>query len=343
MRLPLLLGLFTIPGCLFASYSYYYTDSLTSINTANWYQNGTLTATTGGLTAPTANGGALVSKVGVPDGSSNYEVKSTLTLPSSGGTYVQLLRATSNAVSGPGAAGTYYSIELQNPAWSGGYCSATLAVYKRVSNSVTLLSSTTVNCYNGMVMRTVVRPSVGLFVILTSPYVNTIYGWPTGYNIVDSAITTGAAGVGAYNTPAGNAISQVQLGPLDQIAPGTVNAQSVGTYALPNRVEMQWQGVVDDTNGIGLWDYYIYRNGVYIGQTFTPEYDDDAVVAGTTYTYTIQALDAHQNASASTTLTVVTPPAGAIDARRIGVRPLGSYWGDAGEQIDTLSGNLNFT
>jgi len=32
-----------------------------------------------------------------------------------------------------------------------------------------------------------------------------------------------------------------------------------------------------------------------------------------------------------------------IDPRRVGVRPSGSYWGAAGEQIDTLSGNLNFT
>src|SRR5207253_6859632 len=32
-----------------------------------------------------------------------------------------------------------------------------------------------------------------------------------------------------------------------------------------------------------------------------------------------------------------------IDPRRVGVRSLGSYWGAAGEQIDTLSGNMNFT
>jgi len=99
MKRRLLALLLTPPGCLLASYTYYYTDSLTSINTTNWYQNGSLTATSGGLTAPTINGGALISKLAVPDGSANYEIKSTLTLPVSGGTYVQLLRATSNAVS----------------------------------------------------------------------------------------------------------------------------------------------------------------------------------------------------------------------------------------------------
>ena len=35
--------------------------------------------------------------------------------------------------------------------------------------------------------------------------------------------------------------------------------------------------------------------------------------------------------------------AGSVDPRRIGVRSTGSYWGAAGEQIDLLSGNLNFT
>jgi hypothetical protein len=34
---------------------------------------------------------------------------------------------------------------------------------------------------------------------------------------------------------------------------------------------------------------------------------------------------------------------GGLDPRRVGVRALGSYWGGAGEQIDTASGNVNFS
>ncbi|HXI43118.1 MAG TPA: RHS repeat-associated core domain-containing protein, partial [Bryobacteraceae bacterium] len=63
----------------------------------------------------------------------------------------------------------------------------------------------------------------------------------------------------------------------------------------------------------------------------------------TAYTYTLYAQDWHGNYSTGTPITVTTPPAGAIDPRRVGLRPTGSYWGAAGEQIDTLSGNLNFT
>ncbi len=69
----------------FGAYQYYYTDTLTSVNLTYWWQNGSLTASSGGLTALTANGGSLISKVAVPDGSSEYEVKTTLTLTASGG------------------------------------------------------------------------------------------------------------------------------------------------------------------------------------------------------------------------------------------------------------------
>ncbi|HTX54656.1 MAG TPA: hypothetical protein VMD08_14705, partial [Candidatus Baltobacteraceae bacterium] len=34
---------------------------------------------------------------------------------------------------------------------------------------------------------------------------------------------------------------------------------------------------------------------------------------------------------------------GGLDPRRTGVRALGSYWGGGGENIDAISGNLNFT
>jgi hypothetical protein len=44
----------------FGAYTYYYTDSLTSINTTNWTQNGTLTAGSGGLTSSDTNGGSLI-------------------------------------------------------------------------------------------------------------------------------------------------------------------------------------------------------------------------------------------------------------------------------------------
>lgn len=51
-----------------------------------------------------------------------------------------------------------------------------------------------------------------------------------------------------------------------------------------------------------------------------------------------EATFAHPN----TTVNVTTPPLYQGDIWRTGVRPSGNYWGSMGENIDLLSGNLNF-
>ena len=56
MRALTLATLALLAGSAFAAYQYYYSDTLTTINTANWTQNGTVTATSGGLTSSAANG-----------------------------------------------------------------------------------------------------------------------------------------------------------------------------------------------------------------------------------------------------------------------------------------------
>jgi hypothetical protein len=110
-------------------------------------------------------------------------------------------------------------------------------------------------------------------------------------------------------------------------------------------VDAQWQGITDDAAGAGICFYENYRNSVFFESenpaTFT--FSDAGVSASSTYNYTLYAVDCHDNYSPPANFTVTTPPAGAIDPRRAGVRPTGSYWGSAGEQIDTLSGNVNFT
>ncbi|MEK7407925.1 MAG: hypothetical protein AAB225_22875, partial [Acidobacteriota bacterium] len=331
-RALLLLG----AAALFAAYQYYYSDTLTTINLTKWTQNGALTPTSGGLTAPSANGGSLISTVAVPDGTSEYEVKTTLTLTASGGVYVHYLRASADAMSGPAAQGTYYAIELQYPTFSGSACTASLLAYKRVSGVVTFLTSTIVPCRNGMVFRSVRLPAPWEVISVQIDGLQYLV-------ITDSSIATGKPGVGAYSTPAGNSIALVELGPADRVAPSGPNPQSFGASVFPNKVDLQWQGSVDDANGIGFFVFSVVRDGAWLMCTRTPELSDPTVSPSTTYTYTIYAVDYHWNHSAAATITVTTPPAGSIDPRQIGVRPLGAYWGAAGEQIDMRSGNLNFT
>lgn len=320
---------------LYGAYQYYLFDPLTSINTSNWQQNGTVTATASGLTATTANGGSLISKLAVPDGTSDYEVLSDLNLTASGGTYVQYVRASQDALSGPAAQGSYWAVELQNPSSPNpGQCTATLAVYKREAGVVTLMGTSSVTCKKpSSQLRSVAYNNAVLAVYLNG----TLVFW-------NGQLTgSGNPGIGARGTPTGNSITQVKLGPQDRVGPSGVNPQSISTNAFPNRVDAQWQGVLDDPNGIGWFQYRIERNGAWFSEFYSPEFSDTTVAPSTTYTYNIYSIDYHFQFSPVATFTITTPAVGSLNPARTGVRSTGSYWGAGSEQIDMLSGNLNFT
>lgn len=322
---------FLLAASVFGAFTPYYTDPLTSINTTNWGQNGTLTASSSGLTSSNANGGSLISKITPPVSSYEYEADITLALTASGGTFDVYLDASTDALSGPTPSGTYYVFEL-TPTFSGSTCTATLIAYKRVSGTITLLGTTTVPCHNGTVLRTV-RTSHGQICAFID---NVPYAV-----IAENSITSGMPGVGVRNAPAGNSITQVSLYPIVTTPPNPVNPQTVGTSVFPTRVDLQWQPP-SDPNGPGVNFYYIHRNSTPFATVTEPEFSDETATAGTNYTYSIIATDYHQN-QATTNINITTPPTNAIDPRRVGVRPMGSYWGAAGEQIDTLSGNLNYS
>jgi YD repeat-containing protein len=322
-------------SALLGTYPYYFTDTLSSINTSNWTENGTLTAGSGGLTSSNSNGGSLISKVAVPDGTSNYEVKTTLTLTQSGGTYVTYLRASSNALSGPAVAGTAYAFEVQNPTFSGSACTATLAMYKIVSAVVTSLGSTGIPCQNGMTIRAIYTARGNQIML----YVNNVPVFGT----VDSSITSGQPGIGVRGAPAGNSIAEVQLGGIYAGVPSMPPTNEIGVSAFANRIEIQWPGASEASIGPGISRYQIWRNGVYVGYVNGEAFSDTGLTAGTPYRYLIWAIDYDLNPSSQTPIAVTTPPTGAIDARETGVRTTGSYWGGGGEQIDMRSGNLNYT
>jgi hypothetical protein len=333
-RLAAVLGL-ALAGVsrLPAAYTFYQTDPLTSVNTANWWQAGAVTPTSLGLTAPDANGGSLISKVASPTGN-DYEVRASVRLTASGGTYTLFARATADARTGGAGGGTYIAHEMRNPTFdANGYCSATFVILQSVAGTVTALGSHVSGCRDGMILRLVVRGS------LTIAYVDQS-AW---FIYSSSGVPSGQAGVGAYATPAGNAISVVNIGAGDNVAPPPVPAQSVGVAAFANRIEMQWQGVVDDSAGVGLWCYVVHRDNQHLGVPTQSNYVDDTVAPGSTHEYRIYALDQHYQVSSAITFTVPAAPAGSTEPRRIGVRPDGAYWGAAGEQIDVRSGNLNYT
>lgn len=320
-----------------ADYNYYDKDHLTSPNDSApvWTFNGSTSNSAAGLTITAGTGGSYISRSLAPDGTDQYEVAATLNLPASGGNYVLFLDASSDAILGSTSVGSFYAFAIQNPTFANGGCTATATLYKVVSGAVTQISSSTVPCSNGIVY----HAAHGVDSVLRL--------WVNGVNYLSWSDTSspliGKAGVGGYSMPSGNSISYVELGSADRIAPSQIDHNSIQTYPLSNEVDIQTGGSADDANGVGINAYLWYRNGVQVASTQTPEWSDVAATPGSTQSYGVQAQDHHGNLSAMTTFSVGVPSNATVDARQVGVRPTGSYWGGMGEQIDTRSGNLNYS
>jgi hypothetical protein len=169
------------------------------------------------------------------------------------------------------------------------------------------------------------------------------------YQVGGITVSTGAPGVGGSGLNDGNLISNVQFGPLDTVPPSAVNPntnKAFTTDVYATAVTAEWQAAVDNPgngDGSGVVYYNILRGDGYSMMTYDASFYDPAVQPSTIYSYGITAYDFHGNAGPATTLSVSTPPAGSIDPHRVGVMRSGNYWGGGGEQIDLVSGNLNFT
>ena len=288
-------------------YRYYFSDPLSTISTDSWSVKGDAAAADGGLTSASANGAALISRVAVPDGSSNYEVRAALNLKASGGVYTLYLHASPDALSGPAGSGSYYAVEVQNPTFSDKGCTATLSISKRSSESVTELKSETIACHDGMALRAVSAADgrIGL--------------WLDHWNLTmldDSEVAGGQPGVGVRSAPAANSLGAVDLGQLDRLAPGPLSPADIQVTASANSVELQWPRITDDPDGIGMGIYTVSRDGKQIAKVSraNPSFIDKKVQAGAVYTYEIAAYDMHLNRT-STFVTVATPGAGTVATR----------------------------
>lgn len=327
-------------AAVWASYQPTYSDGLSSIDPSKWTQNGNLSAASNGITG----NGSLISTVSVPTGA-DYDVSMTIHTANQGacsGSYSLYARSTPNGA-------TAYVLTLS---------AGSIGLFREVANSWTLLSSMPYPCADGMVMRLVVRGSSLTF-----------WSGPNTAAYQDVApITTGQPGVGISSSE-GDTIANVQLGPIDYLPPAAVNASAIETSTAPNRVDLRWPASAPDANSAGLQGYVVYRDGVYLGSTRAPNWLDQTVSGPESTAYSIYAADQHGSVSAPAQVTVQVPadpgakpktgaaaeivlrkpsaknvPDGpTADQREIGVMPTGSYWGAAGENIDLLSGNLNFS
>ncbi len=144
------------------------------------------------------------------------------------------------------------------------------------------------------------------------------------------------------------ALNQAVMGSLSQV-PGTLIVTAVqppavvliapanGTNsAVP--VVLTWQS----SPGAANYDVYVGAGNPppFASNTSATSYAPTNLVVGTTYYWKVVARNSAGSAPASATWSFV---AATFDGRRVGTSANGSYWGAAGEQIDVLSGNLNFS
>ncbi len=163
------------------------------------------------------------------------------------------------------------------------------------------------------------------------------------YYVVDSDIAAGQPGFGArnLNTAAGNGFASISLGLYDTTPWTGINTASIATSVAANEVDFQWQNAV---SAVGICGYQTYRDGTFMGGTTAgPTLVDHSVSPNSMYQYAISSVNCQGQQILSASFPVHTPSPGGIDPRRTGVRTNGAYWGGNGEQIDLLSGNLNFT
>ncbi len=139
---------------------------------------------------------------------------------------------------------------------------------------------------------------------------------PTGTTFADTSVTAGATyaytvkaidAAGNLSATSNTANATIPGGGGDTQAP-TVPTNLAASAPSSSQVNLSWTG---STDNVGVTGYKIYRGGVEIGTSPTSSYTDTTVVAGTAYSYFVQAYDAANNTSASSnTATVTTPTSG---------------------------------
>jgi len=87
--------------------------------------------------------------------------------------------------------------------------------------------------------------------------------------------------------------------------PPTAPTQLLATPVSSTRVDLSWAASADN---VGVDHYEVYRDGNSVGTTPATSYSDTGLTAGTTYTYTVKAVDAAGNSSPQSAPASATTP-----------------------------------
>lgn len=121
------------------------------------------------------------------------------------------------------------------------------------------------------------------------------------YNVyaIDAAGNQSSASNTASATTAANAPAADTQAPS---APGSLRVDAVSGSSIA----LGWNAASDN---VGVTAYRVYRNGAAVATINALSWTDSSLAAGTTYSYTVTALDAAGNQSASSNMVSATPTA----------------------------------
>ena len=117
-----------------------------------------------------------------------------------------------------------------------------------------------------------------------TPYTYTVYA------------TDGAGNVGPASDPS--------TATTPDGTPPTAPATLTASYVSLNQVNLAWSAATDN---VGVTGYVLTRNGVQISQSTGLTFTDSGLTDGTTYSYSISAVDAAGNVGPTTLATLTTP------------------------------------
>jgi hypothetical protein len=105
------------------------------------------------------------------------------------------------------------------------------------------------------------------------------------------------------------------------LLPPTVPDQVLATALSPSRVTVTWRASLDD---VGVVAYEVFRDGVRVGATPTPEFAESRLRASAEHCYRIQARDAAGNRSepSGPSCTTTAPPGSPSAPARVWVQPV---------------------
>lgn len=107
--------------------------------------------------------------------------------------------------------------------------------------------------------------------------------------------------------PAGNRNSVAAI--IEDTTPPSKPTGLTGTALASDKIQLNWTASVD-VGGGPIWHYNVYRGGSLWATPTAPSYTDQVVLASTTYTYRVSAVDpAGNESSLSSSVNVTTPAA----------------------------------